>query len=50
MGGGTAGQWNAKVQPVFLAVTDYGEYFMENVRVYESSKGEKDAGQLARSD
>lgn len=39
------GQWDAKVQPVFLAVTDYGEYFMENVKGYEKrSKGEKDAG------
>lgn len=31
------GQWQGTVQPVFLAVTDYGEYFMENVREYEKS-------------
>ena len=31
------GKWTDNVQPVLLAVTDYGEYFMENVREYENS-------------
>jgi hypothetical protein len=31
------GKWNDNVQPMFLAVTDYGEYFMEHVSEYEKS-------------
>jgi len=38
------GQWNMKVQPVLLAVTNYGEYFMEHVHEYE--KGSQGAGKV----
>lgn len=44
------GEWESKISPVYLAVSDYGEYFMDSVRDYETGSKLDDAADAANTD